>query len=197
MILLAAPEGRASRKKRKQKPISGGKHDQHRARRRKSTAMKRIVLGLGNSMRGDDGVGLVLTKALQERLGDHAEFVCTEEMGFSLLDYLSGYDEAVIIDSIYTRVKEAGELHLFALSEFDQKPGRSNHYVGLPELEVLAKSAGIPFPQKVHLIGVEVEDPFLIQSHLSQDLEHKIPEILERVEKLVASILSFESVTKS
>lgn len=157
--------------------------------------MKRIVLGLGNSIRGDDGVGLVLTKALRKRLGDCADFVCTEEMGFSLLDYLSGFDEAIIIDSIFTRLKEAGELHLFELSEFDQKPGRSNHYVGLPELEILAKSAGIPFPGKVYLIGVEVEDPFLIQPHLSQDLEKKIPEILERIEQHVTSLLGLEKST--
>lgn len=149
----------------------------------------KIVLGLGNTLRGDDGIGIAATMALAKKFAGRAEFVCTEEMGFVLLDYLSGYEEALIIDSICTGGGETGKIHCFSLEDFPPHPNGSAHYLGLPEAAQLAKEMQIPFPAKVHVLGIEISQPFDISPSLSPELQAKLPGILENLESLLRELL--------
>ena len=149
-----------------------------------------LILGLGNTLRGDDAVGIYVTMALEKKLEDEATVVCTEEMGLSLLDHLSGFDEAIIIDSISTAAREVGRVHLLSLADFAANGRRSNHYVGLPEAASLARRLALPFPETVHIIGVEVVNPYTIRTALSPPMQRRLPGILKEVEDVVRGILT-------
>lgn len=153
------------------------------------THKHKIVLGLGNTLRGDDGVGILATMELAKKFTGRAEFVCTEEMGFALLDYLSGYEEAVMVDSICTAGGEAGEIHRFSLEDFPPRANGSAHYLGLPEAAQLAREMRIPFPANVHILGVEISQPFDISPSLSPELQAKLPAILEKLESVLWELL--------
>ncbi len=155
----------------------------------KETHQGKIVLGLGNTLRGDDGIGIVATMELAKKFAGRAEFVCTEEMGFALLDYLSGYEEALIIDSICTMGGEAGEIHRFSLEDFPPQANGSAHYLGLPEAAQLAREMRIPFPANVQILGVEISQPFDISPSLSPELQAKLPGILGNLEDLLRELL--------
>ena len=149
-----------------------------------------LILGLGNMLRGDDAVGIYVTMALEKKLEDGATVVCTEEMGLSLLDHLSGFDEAIIIDSISTAAQEMGKVHLLSLADFASNGHRSNHYIGLPEAALLAQRLALPFPETVHIIGVEVVNPYTISTSLSLPMQRRLPGILKEVEDTVRGILT-------
>lgn len=149
----------------------------------------KIVLGLGNTLRSDDGIGIVATAALAKKFAGQAEFVCTEEMGLALLDYLSGYKEALIIDSICTVGGEIGKIHCFSLEDFPPHPNGSAHYLGLPEAAQLAREMQIPFPARVHIIGIEISQPFDISPSLSLELQAKLSDILKNLEDLLQELL--------
>lgn len=151
---------------------------------------QKLILGLGNSLRGDDGIGLHLVTELEQTFGDKADFVKTEEMGLALLDYLSGYEEAVIIDSIRTVSSETGTVHFFRLEDFPPRHSQSNHFTGLPEAAEIANSLNIPFPRKVHIAAVEVANPFDISPTITPDLQKQLPQILGRLESFLEQILS-------
>ena len=140
-----------------------------------------IVLGIGNSILGDDGIGLVVVDILRKRMKAPIHFMVTEEMGFGLMDFLIGYDRAIIVDSFKTGCCPPGSIHVIPVDEFVPRESRSNHYVGLPELSAMAKRLHMEFPE-ITLIGVEVYDPFTISTGLSSLLEEKLDDILDQVE---------------
>ncbi len=149
-----------------------------------------LILGLGNTLRGDDAVGIYVASALEKKFEDRATVVCTEEMGLSLLDHLSGFDEAIIIDSISTTEKKIGRVHLLSLADFFAHRRRSNHYVGLPEAALLAEKLGLPFPETVHIIGVEVVNPYEISTSLSPPMKRRLAAVLKDVGDTIRDILA-------
>ena len=121
---------------------------------------------------------------------NQADFLVTEEMGLSLLDFLSGYESVILIDSACTGDKEPGELHLSTDADFEEISGPSNHYLGLPEIIRIARRLNIPFPVNFSVIGVEIQYSDLIAEGLSDDLKSKFPSIKQRVgEELQATLL--------
>lgn len=140
-------------------------------------------------MRGDDGIGIYVVQFLKEKFSGKCDIITIEEMGLCLLDYLSGYKKAVIVDSIYTGKKEVGEIHIFKKEDLISKKFKSSHYIGIPEIIELAEKTGIPFPEKLLIIGIEVKDPYLISTDLTQELKEKFNTIAERVEREIEEFM--------
>ena len=65
-----------------------------------------MVIGLGNPILGDDGVGWRIAEAVTSRLGprDDVEVDCLAVGGLSLMERMLGYERVILIDSI-----ESGE----------------------------------------------------------------------------------------
>jgi hydrogenase maturation protease len=151
-----------------------------------------LILGIGNTLLGDDGIGIRLAKALAPSYRFPIEVKWTEEMGFSLLDMLSGYSMAIILDSLLTANSNPGAVHVFRLQDFKALRGRSNHYTGLPEVAAVAKMLDIPFPARVHIIGIEVSDPFRIAASLSPELAQLLPGLVVSVRKELDEMIEKE-----
>jgi len=70
---------------------------------------KTLVLGLGNSILTDDGVGCFVARELEGRLSyKGVEIMESSVGGLGLLDLLAGYDKAIIIDAIHTEEGKPG-----------------------------------------------------------------------------------------
>ncbi|MEN3045045.1 MAG: hydrogenase maturation protease [Candidatus Hydrothermales bacterium] len=151
-----------------------------------------VIIGLGNTIRGDDGIGIYITGFLSKKFKDLVDVVSTEEMGLSLLDFLSPYKKAVIIDSIYTGKQDTGNIYVFNGKNINDSELKSNHYIGIPELIHVARKLRLPFPKEILIIGISVEDPFTIRPTISEDLKNKIPEILNKIEKIIKKFFKIE-----
>ena len=57
---------------------------------------KSIVVGLGNPILTDDGVGNKVAEVLRNKVGPEVEVVEASLAGFNLLDLLTGYDTAIL-----------------------------------------------------------------------------------------------------
>ncbi|MBI5713137.1 MAG: hydrogenase maturation protease [Chloroflexi bacterium] len=67
--------------------------------------MKTVVIGLGNPILGDDGVGWRVVEAVQEQINDSSVDVdCAAVGGITLMEHLIGYDRAILIDAVITQV---------------------------------------------------------------------------------------------
>jgi len=74
--------------------------------------MKTLILGLGNPILSDDGVGVGVAGELEGRLDQQEVTVVETSMaGLSLLDLLIGYDRVIIIDAIQTVGGKAGQIY--------------------------------------------------------------------------------------
>ena len=78
--------------------------------------MKKVgVIGIGNPLRRDDGIGIVLLEKLVERrneLPENIEFINGGIGGMNLLHILARYDVVVVIDAVNFD-GEVGESKLF------------------------------------------------------------------------------------
>lgn len=78
--------------------------------------MKTLVLGLGNPILGDDGVGIYTVRAVRERLKGRVGVDIKEASlgGLRLMEEILGYDRVIIVDAIITGRGAVGEIYRFS-----------------------------------------------------------------------------------
>src|SRR4030042_3445653 len=80
--------------------------------------MKIIVLGIGNPILSDDGVGIHVAQQIKQRV-KNPEVTVEEALtgGMNLLDLILGYDKAIIIDAVKTNTGRTGEVKRYRLTD--------------------------------------------------------------------------------
>ena len=151
---------------------------------------KILVLGLGNDILTDDAIGLNVVRRLRESLedDDRIEVRETMEMGLALLDFIVGYRAVVIVDSIQTGKAPAGTILELDAAGLKQITGRTPHFLGVGETLALGRHLGLPMPEHVRIIAVEVEDPYTLGTKLTPGLRHALPAVIERVSRTLREI---------
>jgi hydrogenase maturation protease len=121
------------------------------------------VLGLGNPILSDDGVGIHVVRATAARCdqADGVTFAETSVGGLRLLDVLAGYDRAILVDAIQTREGRAGDIYRLDGSDLQASlHSGSTHDLSLAAALDLGKRLGMSLPRDRDLVIVasEVED---------------------------------------
>jgi hydrogenase maturation protease len=143
---------------------------------------KPLVLFLGNPLLSDDRIGLELGMRLKERLEQKGyEVKLEEKAGLALLDYLWDRDEVIIVDSIKTGSHQVGEVFTPSVKELSTTTVVSSHYVGIPETLHLLKALDLNPRCRVHIITIEVDDPYTISERLSTKLKESLAKVEEEV----------------
>jgi hydrogenase maturation protease len=161
-----------------------------------------LVLALGNDIMGDDGIGLAAARALAEALprdGGDFDFAVCAESGLGLLDYLHGYRRALLLDAICTGRHAPGMVLEFAGADFPKVTTLASsslipHYSGLPEVFAIAKQLGIPFPEEIRVLAVEIEPPEELAEALSQTAQAALPLLVERASQVLAEWAQEEAI---
>ncbi|VUT24055.1 MAG: Hydrogenase maturation protease [Candidatus Methanolliviera sp. GoM_oil] len=141
--------------------------------------MRVLILGMGNPILSDDGVGLLIAKEVGRRI-EGVEVVTTTSVGLNLLDLVVGYDKIFLIDALTTGEKIIGELvklkggkttsHLF-----------SSHGINFFELLQIGKEFGYRMPEVGEIYGIEIGGEVSFGEELSLELREKIPYIIESI----------------
>jgi hydrogenase maturation protease len=116
-----------------------------------------LVLGLGNPLRGDDGIGPRVIEALNHRgLPEGVTALDAGSGGLDLLQILEEWEQAVIIDAADIG-REPGQFIRFTPNEarfVGSEDTTSLHNAGLAEVLALADAVGQPLPKLV-IFGVQ------------------------------------------
>jgi len=151
--------------------------------------MRVQIIFLGNILYSDDKIGIIIGSKLKDKLqnlGCNVEIL--ESIGYTLIDYLEGYDIAIIVDSIKTNKHPVGSVLLFEDEDFKSAP-TSPHYAGLPEALEIMRELGIKIP-KTYIIAIEVKDPYTVSNDISSELKTKLNYVVSRVFELIVDILN-------
>ena len=124
---------------------------------------KTLVLGIGNEIRGDDGVGIHVARRAAELLPAawngrvDVDEACTG--GFDLVDYLRGYERAVIADAIQTEGGRPGTVYRFDAEalRLTAHLGHS-HGVNLGGALAVLEGLGLGAPEDVAVVAVEAAE---------------------------------------
>ncbi len=141
--------------------------------------MALVILGLGNDLLGDDGVGLVAAQALASCEGPDVAVRSTAQSGLYLLEHLQGFDDAIVVDSVLG--DRPGSIRELTGVELPHVPVPAAHYVGLPEALALARASGLQVPRRLRIFGVEIDVAQRIGSGLSPPVASSVPRLLESV----------------
>jgi hydrogenase maturation protease len=118
-----------------------------------------LVLGLGNDILTDDAIGLIVAREVGCQLepDEPIEARSTTEMGLALLDEITGYDGLVLVDAVQTGRAPAGHVHELVVDDLHVLPSVTPHFLGIGETLALGRLLGLPMPERVRILGIEVE----------------------------------------
>jgi hydrogenase maturation protease len=115
-----------------------------------------IVLGLGNLVHGDDGIGVHAIQQLQRdsRLPPRVALLDGGTHGLGLLPHISGFTRVLVIDAVDAGA-EPGTVMRFEGSALHGLPGKSSvHQLGFADMLVALKLLGESPPELV-VFGVQ------------------------------------------
>jgi hydrogenase maturation protease len=121
--------------------------------------MKILVLGIGNTLLADEGVGIVAMNELRTRYGsrDDIEFLDGGTLSFTLAVPISECDALLVIDAAELGA-EPGTVRRFEGEEMDRFLGENRkgsvHEVGLLDLRSISLLTG-HWPKQRALIGIQ------------------------------------------
>ena len=143
--------------------------------------MRTLVLGLGNELASDDAVGVLVARAVRERIADGTDVVESSASGMALIEILAGSDRAIVVDSILTGRNPPGTITELGLEQIGRVVAPSLHQAGLPEMAAVAERLGLGFPSETRVLAVEVLDPYTLGGAISTPVAAAVDELAQRV----------------
>jgi hydrogenase maturation protease len=142
-----------------------------------------LVLGIGNPMLRDDGIGPLVVERVRERFdGTDVDFQATSLSGVLLMDLLIGYDFLVVVDAIKLG-KRPGKLLWLKLRDFE--PGNGDysvqHRIGIIQALKLGADMGQPMPAEVDILAVEAGDVTTFGEEMTPEVEGAIPLAVDEI----------------
>ncbi|PIJ33222.1 peptidase M52 [Mycobacterium heckeshornense] len=116
-----------------------------------------VVIGLGNSFRRDDGVGLAVTKCIGEHAVPSMRVVTGTGEPTAILDAWKGAARAVVVDAATGDDLMPGRVRRWSLHDFDVTPTVSSHSLGLARTCALGEALD-QLPGELVVFTVDVAD---------------------------------------
>jgi hydrogenase maturation protease len=153
-----------------------------------------LLVGLGNPILGDDGIGIRLARDVAARLQGREGLEVLADgplAGLDLVERLAGYARVILLDAFEAPELPTGTLlhaHAGALAL-----GASASHVHALELAAalqIGRRLGLPLPaaSEIHILGVVARETHSFSETLSADLERTYPRLSAAVLKQVAAL---------
>jgi len=175
--------------------------------------MKTLVVGLGNPILGDDGVGWRVAEGVSAKSGiplgdahlpglsartpDPVTIECYSLAGLSLMERLIGFDRVILIDSLNTGQYKQGEVSTFTLDQMaDLTYGHSAsaHDVSLKNALKMGRNMGeaLPDDKHIYIVAIEAEHIYDFKEELTPQIAAAVPiatrKVLDLLEELTVGV---------
>jgi hydrogenase maturation protease len=159
-----------------------------------------IVLGLGNPILGDDGVGCRIADEVAARLdaeraaGRPIEGVRVESMGVGglrLMETLTGYDAAILVDAAEFPDRPLGEVRACPFDELPSHGGGhldNAHDATLATALSFGRRLGAELPARIEAVTIQAVAMDVFAEELSPDVEAAVPSAVDAVMRLLHEI---------
>ena len=140
------------------------------------------ILGVGNILYSDDGVGIRVVEKLEKEyeFSDNVSIVDGGVLGINLLGVISNAHRLIVVDTVLNHGKP-GDLHRL---EHDEIPDRiraknSLHQVDL--IEALTLCNALDHVPQTTIIGIEPKDLETLSEELTPEIEAKVDQLTQKV----------------
>jgi hydrogenase maturation protease len=144
--------------------------------------MKTLILGLGNPILTDDGVGVLVAESVRSRLPNDAPVEIEEVSvgGLTLMESMIGFDRVIVVDALQTREMRPGTVHRLSLQDLESisptQHSASPHDVSLNTALETGRRLGLHLPEDIIIYGIEVENTTDFSSQPTPSVAAAIPE---------------------
>lgn len=151
--------------------------------------MKTLIIGLGNPILTDDGVGVRVAYGIQEALKDSNRdiTVCEASVGgLRLMEMMVDYDRAILVDAILGQNGlKPGEYRRMSLDDLEHisptQHSSSSHDTTLITALDLGQRIGLKLPEDIIIYAIGVEKVYDFGESPTPAVAAAIPEIVQTV----------------
>lgn len=148
-----------------------------------------LILGLGNPILGDDGIGCHVASELLQAADLHAAEVDTyEKGGLSLMERILGYHRVILVDAVTSGAVPRGTVRVFPLGDLPH-PGaghlNSAHETSLMTALDVARQLKAAVPSEITVVAIETDPVFELGEQLSPEVAAALPHAVKTVRALV------------
>lgn len=119
---------------------------------------RKVVIGVGNEYRRDDGVGPIVVNLLRSNHITGIELTTSLGDTAELIDLWTGAELAIVVDAVVTDAHRIGKVHQLSLDSRNQPAGAvSSHGLQLGEAVELARALG-RLPDRLEFYAIEIAD---------------------------------------
>lgn len=152
--------------------------------------MKTLVVGLGNPILGDDGVGWQVARELQQtqKIPSDTTIECMAVGGISLMEALIDYDRAILIDAIVTHNAPIGSVIYYKLEDLPNPASghmTSAHDTSLQDALRMGQSLGAQLPKDISVVTIESQKVYDFSEDLSPAVAAAVPEAISIIMDLL------------
>jgi hydrogenase maturation protease len=146
---------------------------------------KTLIIGLGNTILADGGVGVYAARAIARQCTNTPglDIVGASIGGVKFLDLIKGYDRVILVDAIATKQKAPGKIYRLSLEDLGDPTAFPSgpHFLDIRSAVELGKRLGYPMPAAFRIYAIEIKDNTAFSESLTPDVERAIPALVEHV----------------
>jgi hydrogenase maturation protease len=125
--------------------------------------MKTLVIGLGNPILTDDGVGIYASRLVKYALPDDTDIDVIECSigGLSLMENMIGYERVILIDAIWQPNTPIGQMFQFDAGNLPETLNTASaHDADLPTAVNVGRELGAILPEleDIHIVAIQIDD---------------------------------------
>ena len=152
---------------------------------------KKMILGVGNDILMDDGIGPRVVKTLEAKHPlPGMEYHTTTLGGLDILEFINGYDWVVFIDAIKTKGGVPGAVYEFTTEDFKETLHLTNiHDISFLTAIELGKQLSLSVPEYMHIFAIEIIEDLVFGEEFTPPLRERFDQIIEEIHEKVQSLI--------
>lgn len=143
------------------------------------------ILGCGNPLIGDDGIGVHIANKLMEmrsELPDNVEVIDAGVCGLELLNFMENVEQIIIVDAV-KGAGDIGSIHRFEIEDIKNAISGdvlSVHDTSIADVLCIGQHVQ-EMPKSVKIFAVEVEETDKISIGLSNKVQASVDEVINMI----------------
>jgi hydrogenase maturation protease len=144
-----------------------------------------LLIGLGNPIMGDDGVGIHVVRTLKRRLSSRSdlEFKELSVGGLRLVEEMLGYKKVLMVDSVESKTSRIGQIREFSPEQFKSTEQASSPHVTnfATAFEFYKKLRPGLIPEVLRIFTIDIDSEFAFREGLSPPIQEAASKLVEMI----------------
>jgi hydrogenase maturation protease len=147
--------------------------------------VKTLILGIGNTIVGDDGIGVHVAQELAKRINDdNIDVMDADTSGLGLLENIAGYDKVIIIDAIETGSGDIGVIYKLRLEDLVNTMDQTSWPHGMnfaTAIDLGRKFAANQMPKEMVIFAIGIGEVTKFTEEMTARVAETVPEVANLV----------------